>query len=508
MYIFKNSLKSIIRNKTRNILIFVLVLLIAISACIALSIKNSADLARETMSNSLSITAQINTNRQKIMGEQPNLEDKSQMKDMLSQRLSIDELKNYATSEYVDNFYYTCSVSLNSSSDMEVYETTNSNVPEFGGKEMGGPRGGMQNQGDISIVGYNSHDGMTTFIDGENVISDGSVFDEGSTDNSCVISYELATLNDFSVGDTITLSNPNKETETYKFIISGIFKNETSDVYANQIYTSYESLKNIIDSSSENAEEIENDMGMTMSTALMDTTNGFFVFSNIDNYENFCKDVETMGLDTDTYTVSSSDVNAFEQSLLPLNNLSKFTMIFFVVILIIGALILIVFNIFSIREKKYEIGVLTAICMKKSKVATQFLLEIFIVTMCAILAGTAIGALASKPVGNYLLDEQIQSIQTDMQNQNKNFGGNFQGTPPSMGGDMPDDNKAPNSENGAPENPGVAGNNYITDIDTTTDISVLLSLMGMSLILTLLSGSVGIISILKYDPLKILSNRT
>ncbi len=68
MYIIKNAYKSIIRAKGRNILIFILVFLIALSACVALSVRNSAESAKETAYNALSITAQISTDRQGIMG--------------------------------------------------------------------------------------------------------------------------------------------------------------------------------------------------------------------------------------------------------------------------------------------------------------------------------------------------------------------------------------------------------------------------------------------------------
>ena len=72
-----------------------------------------------------------------------------------------------------------------------------------------------------------------------------------------------------------------------------------------------------------------------------------------------------MGLSED-YTVTSTDVEAYEQSLLPLQNLSKFAAWFLLVVLLIGGVILIVFHIFNIRERKYEIGVLTAIGMRRA----------------------------------------------------------------------------------------------------------------------------------------------
>ena len=70
-----------------------------------------------------------------------------------------------------------------------------------------------------------------------------------------------------------------------------------------------------------------------------------------------------------------------------------------IVVLAVGAVVL---NLFNIRERKYEVGVLTAIGVKKVKVAAQFAIELLIVTMCGIALGVAGGAVASVPVSNQL----------------------------------------------------------------------------------------------------------
>ena len=82
-----------------------------------------------------------------------------------------------------------------------------------------------------------------------------------------------------------------------------------------------------------------------------------------------------------------SDISEFERSLTPLTTLSTMAGWFLLVILIIGAIILVVLNIFNVRERKYEIGVLTAMGMKKHKVASQFICEILVVTMIAVIIG-------------------------------------------------------------------------------------------------------------------------
>lgn len=69
-----------------------------------------------------------------------------------------------------------------------------------------------------------------------------------------------------------------------------------------------------------------------------------------------------------------------------------------------------VLNIYHIRERKYEIGVLAAIGMNKRRIALQFICEILIVTLMAIMLGCGIGAAASVPLTNTLL--QTQTVQT------------------------------------------------------------------------------------------------
>ena len=253
MYIIKNAYKSIIRAKGRNILIFILVFLIALSACVALSVRNSAESAKETAYNALSITAQISTDRQGIMGGGNT--DREAMMDRLSQSLTLDELNYYAKSEYVDNFYYFMSAGLNVTEDFTVYETSSSGG--FAGG-FGGMRGGGRSMADLTVIGYSSHDAMTSFISGENVIYEGSVFEQDSSDNSCVISYELAVLNELAVGDTITVCNPSKEEQTYTLTVCGIFQNETTDSYSNTIFTTYASLDAIVGESGADHIQISN----------------------------------------------------------------------------------------------------------------------------------------------------------------------------------------------------------------------------------------------------------
>ena len=90
-------------------------------------------------------------------------------------------------------------------------------------------------------------------------------------------------------------------------------------------------------------------------------------------------------------------------------------------------------------------------------------------------------------------------METTNENTNQNFGGGFQGN---MGGFRPG-----NMGGNASQGNNAGGVDYVVELNTTTDFTVLLSLMGIALLLTLVASSVGMISVLRYEPLKILSER-
>lgn len=68
MYILKNALRCIGRSKGRNILIAIIALVIAVSACIGLSIRQAAESARVSTIEGMSVTATIQYDRASAMG--------------------------------------------------------------------------------------------------------------------------------------------------------------------------------------------------------------------------------------------------------------------------------------------------------------------------------------------------------------------------------------------------------------------------------------------------------
>lgn len=538
MYILRNALKCIIRSFGRNILIGLIVLVISISSCIGLSIRQAAENAKKEELENLSVTATINFDRSSFMNEMKELQgdensmggppafDRSEFKNQMGQfsSLTLEEYEKYAKAESIDDFYYSTSVSLNGSDNFEPISNTentsiqHNDIPmgDFRGMENGAFLGGRERmmgvQSDFTVEGYSSESAMTSFANGTISIVDGEIFEEGTNEYQCVISQELATYNEISIGDKIKLTNPNQEDEIYKLKVVGFYSDSSSNSNsfsmmgatstdpANKIYMSYNSLKDIVEKSKENTNTVtDENTGIEFETALNEMLSATYVFDDADSYYKFEDEVRQLGLE-DTYTVSSQDISAYENSLLPLNTLSSMAGTFLIVILIIGAVILVVLNVFNVRERKYEIGVLTAMGMKKSKVSLQFLTEIFIVTLVAVMIGVGVGAVTSVPVTNTLLENQIKAKEDTYQQREENFG---------RGGQMPVDKPdgMPNLDFESRNPFGEQVNNYISEINSAMNFTVVWQMLGIAVLLTLISGVASMLFVMRYEPLKILANR-
>ena len=176
--------------------------------------------------------------------------------------------------------------------------------------------------------------------------------------------------------------------------------------------------------------------------------------------------------------------------------MATFATTFLIITLVIGSIVLFILNMINVRERKYEIGVLRTIGMKKSTLTLQFITELLIVTIIFLIIGTGIGALISVPTANMLLENEINSSQEAIQNVNKNFGGNM----------MPGNNKGRFEKNEIIN--GIANVEQIDSINAIVDFKVLFELLGIGIALTLISSLASMISIQRFSPLTILKERS
>lgn len=460
--------------------------------------------------------------------------------------LDLDEVKQYEDvkkpdgSPLVKNLLYSASLYVSGSEDFVKYdinaaveETTEATeATTVAVQKMTDPQGNEvevptapqmeqpqqqepEKQGDFELVGFSSFEAMKDMANFKESaadtdesktceITDGQIFADNTSDYVCILNEDLLRMDankDLKIGDKITITNPKNEDETYEFEIAAFFtdsaeKTASGGDPANTIITSYNVVMDIESKSEEtnaaastgsSSDEDSDDNEDALTAQFSDS----FVFASKDDYELFKEEVKAKakekGVEENLYRVVSADVATYEEGLKPLENLKSFATTFLYLMLGIGAIVLIVISVISIRDRKYEIGALAAMGLKKLKLSLMFMIEVLVITLVAIVIGAGVGSAVSVPVTGTLLSAQVEQ-QTTQQQQPQ-----APGTQQAPGSDLVDASKV----------------KYVSadDIGFSVDIFVILKMLGIGVVLAIVSGFTSILFILRYDPKQILASR-
>ncbi len=481
MYILKNAITSITRNKGRNILIGIIIMIISASVAVTLAINNTASSLIKSYKEKYQVEATISINRENMMKDF-NPEDKesskSNMKEMfsLANNISVSDIEKYADSKYVKSYYYTQTVGVNANIEKAEMTSNSNNDMMDKRKDNNADNKEGETTTDFNLKGYSSYDAMSEFVSGNYKVTDGEVFEDFDS-NNCLINSELATLNNLKVGDTITVTDT--ASNIYDLVISGIYEEKEDTDSGMKMFAN--SANTIITSSNFISKMSETNQDLAV------TTSPTFILTSSAVVDKFSSELTSKGLN-ENLTVQTN-LDQVENATSTISNVKTFAVTFLIITLIIGAVVLLIINMINIRERKYEIGVLRTIGMKKSKVCLQFVLELLIVAFSSLLLGAFTGAMVSVPVSNSLLKNEITASQESSNNIQENFG---------HGGNKQNDRKFN----------GVANVEAFDSIDATVDMKVLLELLGIGLSLTLISSLSAILSIEKFSPLTILKERS
>ncbi|MFD0717360.1 FtsX-like permease family protein [Paenibacillus sp. GCM10027626] len=126
--------------------------------------------------------------------------------------------------------------------------------------------------------------------------------------------------------------------------------------------------------------------------------------------EPFEAEVRAKGL-SDLFNFKT-DTASYEKVVKPVEGLKSISITFMVVVIILGSIILLLLASISIRERKYEIGVLRAMGMKKAEVAIGLWFEILTITCFCLVIGLGVGTVATQPVSDMLLQNQAEEAQS------------------------------------------------------------------------------------------------
>lgn len=485
MYIIKNAWTNIKRNKGRNILIGLVIIIVTISSYISLAINTSSNNLVESYKNSNPLEVTLSVDMRSLR-ENRNSDSSIQV-----EALTVDQIISYGDSEYVKDYYYYYTTSLASDSltaiSMDDYfkkpEGEENNIDENAPKMDDNKQGKEMNDGDFKFTAYSDVAYIEAFVDGSNKITDGKMFDNNETGNVIVISSDLADENSLSVGDKVTFYSTEDSSVTIEFEIIGIYEDSSDNsdnfmnmnamISSNQIYTTKTAMESILE----------------LKSSTTNSLNAKFYLNNSDDLENYSSELREKGL-SEYYTINDN-TDTILSTLKPIQNISSFSITFLIIVCLVALIVIGILTMINIRDRKYEIGVLRAIGMSKIKVMSQLIIEIITVTIIAIVIGMGIGKVLSQPVTNAMLANEIEKYQEEQNEIETNFGG--------PGFDRGGFTKEKNNNQQA--------ENYVDTLTVEIDPITIIKVAVISLLITIISGMISITYVNRYSPNKILQNR-
>jgi putative ABC transport system permease protein len=487
MYLLENAFRNVLRNKGRNLLIGAIIFAVIVTTVIALMISATAGGVIDDYKGRFSSEVQITPNMQKVRDEAMASRDANGGRVMMTTpTLNADQYIAFGESEYLADAIYTVQTGLNSDTLTSIAAQSG---PGNNLRGMGTGVGTSMPQYYFKMLGGQ----FSEFEEGMRALAEGEYPDEL---NECLVSRELAEANGIKTGDTLDFTGElfqRGETDTaamsvdfttqeifYTLTVTGIY-DDLTDEYAegaaessfanrrNEILTTYETVR-------QNFIPDYNGMKITATYYLYEPA----------MLDAFAAEVRAKGL-PDTFDVTT-DTATYEKIVGPVEGLKSISVTFMIVVLIFGAVIIALLASIAIRERKYEIGVLRAMGMKKKKVAFGLWSEMLIVTCTCLVLGLGVGVLAAQPVTDALLAGQIEAAEAAASDSTGMMG--------LMGGMMLQGT-----------NQAAAGAVPLSELNVSLDVNTVLMIVGIALLLATLAALISILRITKYEPIKILMER-
>ncbi len=470
MYVFKNALKNLARNKGRNILIAIIMFAIVLATSVSLIINTTSKSIIDDYKQRFGSKVIISVDMENLFGTGAGERFK---------RSSINEIVRITTEQYLD---FADSDTLLSAKFNVNYNTSGVTIKAID-EDIQSTDAGFNRQNEnfsneantiprtLNLLGYSDSNEIAKLKSDTVALVEGSLF---TNDNECIISIDLADFNNLKIGDEIEIYTNGDGSETILLKITGLYA-DTSDPYSD---TPFQNANNQIIT---NFDTIADAVG-TQNIRI----NAQYELKSPELLVLFEKEVREKGL-PDSYIVDTDEAQ-YNSIVKPVVSMSGISTTFMWVVLILGAIILLFLTSIAVRERKYEIGVLRAMGMKKAKVGIMFISEMLAITLTCLILAIGVGSIMAQPVANVMLESQLQVISSSSaETQTGNFGGG-------MGGGRFGFN---NTSTGEP----------LSEMNITLTTEAVVQIVFVALFIAMLSSSVGVIYITRYEPIKILSER-
>ena len=458
MYILQNALKNVVRNRGRNILMGAIIFAIIATTVVTLIINNTTSGIIDDYRNRFGSQVKISVDVEKWRASGAQTAGFPQ----ITPQQSID----FANSEYIKEYIMQIMIGVASENMKGKDEGGGGNRLPSGDDEM------IMSQFYLTNLFFDFENGLRGIEDGRMV--------EGI--NECMVSQVFAEINNLSVNDIITLyaslhnaDGTSRRKIQYNLTVVGIYFDYTEE-YPGVVQMPTANRRNEILTMTDTIFEPvrEGESGMSVTTT--------YFLKKPAMITAFEAEVREKGLSE--FLSVETDEKGYNSIVGPVEGLKSISITFMVIVLVLGAIILMLLSSIAVRERKYEVGVLRAMGLKKGKVALGLWLEMVAITCICLCLGLVIGTIIAQPVSDMLLAGQIEAA-------NAAGSGFPAGTIASTDGSS------------------LLANSLSTldTLDVSLGINTILQIIGIALLLASAAGLAAISKITKYEPIKILMER-
>ena len=478
---------------------------------VTLTINNTADGIIEDYRQSFGSRVNIHMNTENLMASMGYIQAYG------VPQVSAQQSLDFAGSEHIMSFEMMATqgafsphvVAVDEEFDEALMESVAGAAGGFGGGGGGmmsgrGGLGGMMGGAGAQLAGdepvtptlrlYGNR--FEEFENGQRELIEGSF---PQHDGEAVISMELAQLNNLTIGDEIVLySSMINADEGYvrnilrTLTVVGIYFDMTDPgPLADFIRASFTNRNNeILTTLNTVIKPMQhNETGITISATYFLHEPALLLY--------FEQEARSLGLHPlMMVTTNEAEYYAVIQ---PVMGLRDVTSTFMIIVLSLGAMVLVLLSTIAIRERKYEIGVLRAMGMKKSKVAMGMWVEMLAITAVCLVVGLGAGAIAAQPISDALLSAQLENIAPEAYETSNGQvmfgsfgGGGGRGIMAGMGGAG-----GANSPQAQP----------LSELDVSISGTTIMQIIGISSALATVASLVAILRVARFESMKILSER-
>ena len=468
MYILTNAIKNIVRNKKRNVLIGLVVLILITLSTISIIINTTTKEIIEDYQSRFGSDVSIDFDYEKLM----SMGNESGEVFLDIKQLTAKQYFDFANSKYIKKATFQGNIAIDFLKDIKAVDEdkTNENMEFIIVDDNKSEKDESKIKPTGNVIFVSETELLEDFKTGKRKMQEGKFFEK---DNETIISEKLAELNKLKVGDKISVQSNNHD-KPAEVIISGIYLDATSQ-YGGMPF---------IDSSINRRNEIIMDINSSFIKDCIDNVllTAKYQLKNPKDLNDFKDEIIAKGL-PDNYKVTTDEVT-YNKIVAPVLALESITSNLTVIVLVVGCIILLLIQALAIKERQYEIGVIRAMGLKKLKLIGMFICENLIITTICLCLGFTVGGILSQPISNSMIDTQVK-ITTENQKNEMDSNNMFV---------VPNGMEKVEIES-------------LTSIDVKMSMETILKIIGVSLLIVMSISIISVVIITKHQPMQILSGR-